>query len=67
MASVNPIQIEKYLKGVDFPAKKADLIKRAAQNGADGNVRSMLQQLPDQQFYTSNDVSKAISALGRGR
>jgi len=65
MAGVNPIQIEKFLKGIDYPARKADLIKRAEQNGADEQVRATLQQLPDQQFDSPADVSKAVGAIDR--
>ena len=65
MAGVNPIQIEKFLKGIDYPAKKADLIKRAEQNGADEQVRATLQQLPEQQFDPPADVSKAVGAIDR--
>jgi Protein of unknown function (DUF2795) len=65
MAAINPIQLEKFLKGVDYPARNADLIKKAEQNGADENVRSTLEQLPDQQFQTPADVSQAVGALNR--
>ena len=63
MATINPIQLQKYLKGMDYPARKADLIKRAEQNGADDQVRSTLEQLPDQEFDSAADVSKAIGAI----
>ena len=65
MAGVNPIQIEKFLKGIDYPARKADLIKRAEQNGADEQVRATLQLLPEQQFDSPADVSKAVGAIDR--
>ena len=67
MAGINPIQLQKYLKGMDYPARKADLIKRAEQNGADEQVRSTLEQLPDQQFNSAADVSKAVGAIDRKR
>jgi hypothetical protein len=60
MAKVNPIQLQKYLKGVDYPASKQDLIKHAEQQGADENVRSALEQLPDESYQTPADVSKGI-------
>jgi hypothetical protein len=63
MADVNPIQIEKFLKGVNYPADKNDLIKQAEQNGADKNVRDTLNQLPGQKFDSPADVSKAVGAL----
>jgi hypothetical protein len=65
MAAINPIQLEKFLKGVNYPARKADLIKRAEQNGADEQARAALQQLPDQQFASPADVSKAVGAIDR--
>ena len=35
MANANPMEVEKSLKGIDFPAKKRDLVKHAKQRGAD--------------------------------
>lgn len=63
MAKANPIQIQKHLKGVDYPASKQDLIKHAQQQGADENIRSVLEQLPDEEFETPTDVSKAIGDI----
>lgn len=63
MAKVNPIQLQKHLKGMDYPASKQDLIKHAEQQGADDNVRSTLEQLPDEQYETPADVSKAVGEI----
>lgn len=60
MAAVNPIQLQKHLKGVDYPASKADLLKKAEQAGADENIRTALNDLPDQTFDTPAAVSKAL-------
>ena len=60
MAKVNPIQLQKHLKGVDYPASKQDLIDHAKQQGADENALSALEQLPDEQYETPAEVSKAI-------
>ncbi len=60
MASVNPIQLQKHLKGVDYPASKADLLKKAEQEGADEDMRTALNDLPDQTFDTPAAVSKAL-------
>jgi hypothetical protein len=61
MSQINPIQLQKYLKGIDYPANKADLIKNAKQMGADENVCSSLESLPDQDFEAPVDVSQALS------
>lgn len=60
MAHSNPIQIQKYLKGVDYPASKQDLIRNAKKNGADESVCASLEQLPDEDFQTPADVSQAF-------
>ncbi len=63
MATVNPIQLQKYLKGLDYPASKADLIAKAQQEGADENVRATLDKLPDDSFETPADVSQAVGKI----
>jgi predicted outer membrane protein len=66
MAHVNPIQVQKFLKGVDYPASKADLIEKAKSMGADENVQASLDQLPDEEFQTPADVSQAFGRLPDG-
>lgn len=60
MAKVNPIQLQKYLKGVDYPVSKEDLINHAKQQGADQDALSALEQIADQEYETPTEVSKAI-------
>jgi hypothetical protein len=60
MANVNPIQVQKFLSGIDYPATKEDLVKRAKEQGADDNVVSTLQNLSTEKFNSPNDVSEAI-------
>lgn len=60
MAKVNPIQLQKHLKGVDYPASKEDLINHAKQQSADQDAISALEQIPDQEYETPAEVSKAI-------
>lgn len=60
MAHANPIQIQKYLKGVDYPATREQLIENAKHLGADENICASLEQLPDEQFQTPADVSQAF-------
>lgn len=65
MANVNPVQIEKFLKGMKYPATKMDLISCADRNGADKQVHELLERLPEQKYEQPTDVSKAISSLER--
>jgi predicted outer membrane protein len=63
MAHVNPIQVQKFLKGVDYPASKAALLEKAKSMGADENVCASIEQLPDEEFQTPADVSQAFGRL----
>ena len=63
MAKVNPIQVQKFLSGIDYPAKTQDLVDKAQQEGADQGVVDTLQQMPGDSFNSPNDVSEAIGKL----
>ncbi len=63
MTKVNPIQLQKYLKGVDYPATKEELIEQAKRHGADKNVISLLEELPDQEYDAPTDVSEAVGEI----
>ena len=60
MAKINPIELQKALKGADYPASKRDLMETAEKNGASEEVRSALESLPDQTYEKPVDVSEAL-------
>lgn len=60
---VNPVQIQKFLGGVDYPADKNELIQAATQHGAPDDVLATLKNLPDQIFDTPADISQAIGKM----
>lgn len=60
MAKVNPIQIQKFLKGMNYPASKEEVISHAKEHGADKEVLNTLNRMSDDEFETPADVSKAI-------
>jgi Protein of unknown function (DUF2795) len=63
MAKANPIQLQKHLKGIQYPASKDELVAHAKEHGADENALSVFEQLPEQDYDTPTDVSKAIGEL----
>jgi hypothetical protein len=65
VAEINPIQLQKYLKGVNYPASKDDLVRQAESQGADETVRRALNNLDEQQFQNPAEVSKALSKAKR--
>jgi len=48
---------------MDFPSGKDGLIKKARENNAPDDVMDLLNSLPDQEYHTPIDVSKAISKI----
>jgi hypothetical protein len=63
MAKVNPVQVQKYLKGLDYPAKKEHLVRTAEEHDADDDVLSVLKTLPDKEYGTPADVSREIGKI----
>ncbi|NJO77199.1 MAG: DUF2795 domain-containing protein [Cyanobacteria bacterium RM1_2_2] len=64
MATVNPIDLQKHLKGMNYPASKQDLVEHAKSNGADDKMLDMLEQLPDdEEFQTPTEVNQAVGEL----
>jgi hypothetical protein len=59
----NPIQLQKYLGGVDYPISKQDLIQHARAKGADDEVIRTLERLPLDEFNSPNDVSEAFGKI----
>lgn len=60
MAKVNPIELQKSLKGVDYPASKDDIVRAAQKNNADSSIVDALKNLGDQTFDRPTDVTKAL-------
>lgn len=63
MAKVNPIQLQKHLKGVDYAASKEQLVQHAQKQGADDTALSVLNQLPDEEYESPTDVSEAVGEI----
>lgn len=63
MVRVSPAQVEKFIKGIKFPASKQDLILQAEGNNADQDVLNILENVPDKQFNSPIDISIAIGKM----
>ena len=59
--SPNPIQIQKFLGGIDYPASKDTIVETAKKEGADQNVLDALGRIPDGDYDAPTAVSKAVS------
>jgi hypothetical protein len=57
----SPIEVQKALKDMDYPAKKKKLIEHAKKHKASSKVMEVLEELPDKEYTNAADVSKAFS------
>ena len=53
----NPANVATYLKGIDYPAKKDDLVQHAKKNGAESEVIDE-NRMPEQEYGNMADVMK---------
>lgn len=56
-----PIELQKYLGGVDYPASKDDLVRIARDNGAPDDVVSALKSSREDSFDSPTAVSSALA------
>jgi hypothetical protein len=60
---VNPIEVQKALKGMDYPAGRDEIVSAARDNGAAEEIVDALEGLGRNRFDGPDDV---MEALGRG-
>lgn len=60
MADLRPTDLQKALKGMDYPTDKKHLVERARSNHADDKVVSTLDSLKKDRFEGPNEVQKAV-------
>lgn len=62
-SNASPAQVQKELKGVDYPASKQDLLNQVGNSGKSKEVRNLLEQIPDKKYNSPVEVSKAVGDL----
>ncbi len=61
MADVSPIDIQRHLGGMDYPASKEEILEQARASGADEDVLSRLERIPNRQYDGPNVIMKELS------
>ena len=54
-----PAQVGKYLEGVEFPARKDELLGRLERNGVPARSWASSQEAPEGEYHGPQDVWKA--------
>ena len=57
---VDPIEVQKHLGGVDYPASKDEVVATAESNGAPQEVIEALQAMDGEEFDGPNAVQAAL-------
>ncbi len=60
---VSSLNVQTYLKGIEFPASKDEIIECATENNAPEPVLYLLNHLQDKDFNSPADVSKMLGKL----
>jgi Protein of unknown function (DUF2795) len=56
----SPIDIQKALSGMDYPASKDQIVQHAEQNGADEEILDALRGIDDREYEGPSGVSSAV-------
>jgi hypothetical protein len=56
-----PIEVQKYLSGMDYPATKDQIVQHAREHDAPEEVMDLLEKMPEQEYDGPNRVSQAVS------
>ncbi len=55
-----PISVQKYLKGIEYPADRDELVSTAEGNDAPDDVIEALQAIEDQGYDGPDEVAEAL-------
>jgi hypothetical protein len=56
----NPVDLQRHLAGVDYPADRQTLVNAARDNGADESLVEQLGQIPDEEYSGPDKVTEAL-------
>jgi hypothetical protein len=57
------IDVQKFLKGMDYPASKDELMTMAKQNKANDDVLDALDMLPEMDYESPADVTSELGKV----
>jgi hypothetical protein len=66
MAEINPIELQKALKGASYPTDREHLTELAKKNGADQQLVEKISHLRERQFDGPDKVERAVFK-GKGK
>jgi uncharacterized protein DUF2795 len=61
MSQISPIDIQRHLGELDYPASKQEILEQARASGADEIVLRKLQEIPHRQYHDPSGVMKELN------
>jgi hypothetical protein len=58
--TVDPIEMQKCLGGVSYPASKREIVDQAESHGASKNITNALKALPENEYDSPAAVNRAV-------
>lgn len=58
--NVNPIEMQKSLGGVNYPASKKEILDKAEKNGAKQEIKEALKALPEKEYESPAAVNREV-------
>ncbi|MFT2708074.1 MULTISPECIES: DUF2795 domain-containing protein [Clavibacter] len=59
--AINPIELQKHLSGLDYPASKDAIVKKAEESGADSDALDALRKIEDKEYDAPTAINSAVS------
>ncbi|NLW30873.1 MAG: DUF2795 domain-containing protein [Fibrobacter sp.] len=56
--NVNPIDVEQFLKGLNFPAQKDEIVKYANNHHASDSIINAIKTIPDHEYRSAADAAR---------
>jgi hypothetical protein len=63
MSEVNPLKVQTFLAGMDYPAIKDDIIDYADSREASEDVLDILKEVPDREYENPADLMKEVGKI----
>jgi Protein of unknown function (DUF2795) len=57
---VNPIEVQKHLRGISYPADKDEVVSTAESNDAPEEIVDALRSMDRERFDSPSDVQEAL-------
>ncbi|MDK2891376.1 MAG: hypothetical protein PWR21_2008 [Methanoculleus sp.] len=61
--AVSVVEVQRYLRGMHYPAGISEVTSQAQKNNAPGDVLDILNRIRDREFRSAADVSKALGEV----